>query len=330
MKPIKVFLFVAISIIANPFLSSANAEGDTGQEFDASKIQFDSPYFTRKLTDRSYLITTQLYTILFYVGDKGVFVLDPGGPAELPFVLKAISEVTKLPITAVMYSHSHRDHIVNTRSILATAEKADIKLRIIATDKTAADLKRFTKLGIPDPTEVLATPFDTFMFEDLKVEVDTPEDYMHSPDTSFIYMPSEKIVSLVDVVTPAELPLPGLAEPKDVRAFQAGMKKLLAMDWEYLNGGHFNLGSKDTVAGFLTYADDVVSATEQAFTIAGAKTEYCIPKAPIMTCLVGWSQAVVTEATKILQPKYGHLESFPYLVGSHVEKAMMQRLYHAE
>ena len=280
MKIFKVFFVVAIAVFTNFFLS-VNAEEvkpshthklKPGQEIpDASRLQFDHPYFTRKLSDRSYIVTTQLYTVLFYVGDNGVLVLDPGGPEETPLVLEAIAEVTKLPVTTVMYSHSHRDHIVGTKLILEAAEKAGVSLSIIATDKTKADLQRFTKLGIPDPTKVIATPFDTFAFEGLKVEVQTPEHFLHSPDSSIIYMPSEKIVSVVDIVTPSELPLMAFGENKDVRAFQDGLKKLLEMDWEYLNGGHFNIGSKETVERFLAYANDVESAVDQALVIAGKK-----------------------------------------------------------
>ena len=183
-------LFVLAIVVFTDFFLSVNAEEvkpahthklKPGQDVDASRLQFDHPYFTRKLSDRSYIVTTQLYTVLFYVGDNGVLVLDPGGPAETPYVLEAIAEVTTLPITAVMYSHSHQDHIVGTKLILEAAEKTGVSLSIIATDKTKADLQRFTKLGIPQPTKIIATPFDTFTFEGLKVEVQTPEHFFAFP-----------------------------------------------------------------------------------------------------------------------------------------------------
>lgn len=339
MKICNVFFLVAIAVFTNSFLS-VNAEDvkpshinelKSGQEIaDASRLQFERNYSIRKLSDRSYLVMLQLYNVQFYVGADGVFVLDPGGPAETPFVLEAIAEVTKLPITAVMYSHSHQDHIVGTRLILEAAEKAGVTLRIIATDKTNTDLQRFTKLGIPQPTQVIATPFDTFTFEGLKIEVETPEHFLHSPDSSIIYMPSEKIVTVIDIVTPAELPLISFGRFKDVKAFRDGLVKLLEMDWEYLNGGHFRIGSKKTVEHFLAYLNDVESAVDQGLLNAGKKTDYCGPNKPIMQCLTGWSDKVIAESTKILEPKYGHFESFPALVGSHIEEVMMQRLYHKE
>ena len=50
---------------------------------------------------------------MFYVGEK-VLLFDPVENAGEK-ILKAISEVTKLPVTTIVYSHAHADHISSAR-----------------------------------------------------------------------------------------------------------------------------------------------------------------------------------------------------------------------
>jgi glyoxylase-like metal-dependent hydrolase (beta-lactamase superfamily II) len=59
---------------------------------------------------RAVLVTDGLYNTVFLVSSQGVIAVDP-----LPNLgeryLKAIAEVTDRPITHVIYSHEHTDHI---------------------------------------------------------------------------------------------------------------------------------------------------------------------------------------------------------------------------
>src|SRR4026209_2289231 len=57
-----------------------------------------------------YMITDNGYQSMFMVYDKGVVGVDaPTSYAQ--YSLKGIAEVTDNPITHVIYSHSHNDHI---------------------------------------------------------------------------------------------------------------------------------------------------------------------------------------------------------------------------
>ena len=63
-----------------------------------------------------YMITDNAYQSMFLVYDRGVVVVDapPGYAAHIP---QAIAEVSDKPITHIVYSHSHIDHIGGAKAL---------------------------------------------------------------------------------------------------------------------------------------------------------------------------------------------------------------------
>src|SRR5678815_1111376 len=73
-------------------------------------------YRLQKLGAGLYMITDNAYQSMFMVYEKGVVVVD----APPPFaqnIRRAIAEVTDKPITHLIYSHSHADHIGGTKTL---------------------------------------------------------------------------------------------------------------------------------------------------------------------------------------------------------------------
>jgi hypothetical protein len=68
------------------------------------------PYVLQRLTDRSYFFQRFFYSTTFYVGETGVLLLD-ALEGRGPQLLQAIREVTPLPVTMIVYSHFHVDHV---------------------------------------------------------------------------------------------------------------------------------------------------------------------------------------------------------------------------
>src|SRR5262245_8451208 len=67
-------------------------------------------YLVQQIGDGLYWLTDGAYQTMFMVTDKGVVAVD--APATIGNnYLKAIAEVTKKPVTYVIYSHAHIDHI---------------------------------------------------------------------------------------------------------------------------------------------------------------------------------------------------------------------------
>ena len=90
-----------------------------------------------KLTDRVFFYEGGLYSTVFYVGDAGVLLLD-ALEGQGPGLQAAIAEVTDLPVTSIVYSHNHADHITDA----AVIPEASPDAQIIATEATAAQMER--------------------------------------------------------------------------------------------------------------------------------------------------------------------------------------------
>lgn len=84
------------------------------------------PYILQRLTKRTYWFSSGHYATTFYVGSRGVLLFDPleGHGAQ---ILQAIAEVTKLPVTAVVYSHDHADHIADAAIIRDASARCDVR-----------------------------------------------------------------------------------------------------------------------------------------------------------------------------------------------------------
>ena len=67
-------------------------------------------YLVEEIRDGLYWVTDGSYNTMFLVTDEGVVAVD-APPSIGANYIKAISEVTDKPITYVIYSHSHLDHI---------------------------------------------------------------------------------------------------------------------------------------------------------------------------------------------------------------------------
>ena len=67
-------------------------------------------YLVQQIRDHLYWVTDGGYNTMFLVTDKGVIAVD-APPTLGKNYLKAIAEVTNKPVTYVIYSHAHIDHI---------------------------------------------------------------------------------------------------------------------------------------------------------------------------------------------------------------------------
>jgi glyoxylase-like metal-dependent hydrolase (beta-lactamase superfamily II) len=65
------------------------------------------------------------------------------------------------PVTTIVYSHFHVDHVGDGKFSVDEAQKAGNKLRIVASKETA-DTVAFMKSRLPQPTLVLARLKDSF------------------------------------------------------------------------------------------------------------------------------------------------------------------------
>ena len=86
-------------------------EDAKGPPVDAAK-----GYRLEQLGDGLYMITDNAYQSMFMVYENGVVVVD-APPSYSAHIVKGIREVSNEPITHLVYSHSHVDHIAGAKSL---------------------------------------------------------------------------------------------------------------------------------------------------------------------------------------------------------------------
>ena len=225
-------------------------------------------YLVDEIRDNLYWVTDGVYNTMFLVTDEGVVVVD-APPSIGQNYLKAIAEVTDKPITHVIYSHAHLDHI-------GAAGIFPKNATYIAHQDTAAELKRAISLTKNDS---IIPPIPTITFPNnytLQIGNQTLElsggclvcdyDDNHMPGNLFIYAPNQKTLMLVDVVFPGWVPFVYLAITEDVAGFiEAHDIALNNYDFDTFVGGHLTrLGTRDDVITQQEFVSDLEKAAGKA------------------------------------------------------------------
>jgi glyoxylase-like metal-dependent hydrolase (beta-lactamase superfamily II) len=212
-------------------------------------------YMSQELGDGLYWLTDGTYQTMFLTTGEGVIIVD-APPTMGQNLLNAVASVTDEPITHVIYSHSHGDHI-------GAASLYGPGVIIIAQQETARHLTAKQDPNRPVPTQV----FDDSLTLTLGNQV-LQLDYLgvnHNPGNIFIYAPKQKVLMLVDVVFPGWTPFPDLALAEDVEGFFAAQDQVLTYDFDNFIGGHLTrLGTRADVETQIEYFDDIVVAAGKA------------------------------------------------------------------
>jgi glyoxylase-like metal-dependent hydrolase (beta-lactamase superfamily II) len=185
-------------------------------------------YRLQDLGQGLYMITDNAYQSMFLVYDTGVVVIDapPGYAAHIP---EAIAKVSNKPITHIIYSHSHVDHIAGAKGLGGHPV-------IIAHEETSRLLKRAADPNRPLPTVTFSDGYT------LRVGKQTLElSYHgngHEPGNIFIYAPAQRVLMVVDVVFPGWMPWRRFAVAQDIPGHFAQVEEIRNLDWDTLVGGH--------------------------------------------------------------------------------------------
>lgn len=215
------------------------------------EIPKDKGYFVGEIRDGLYWLTDGAYGTIFLVYANGVIAVDP-----LPTIgsryLKAISEVTDKPVTHVIYSHEHTDHI-------GAADLFPRNAIFIAQKETAAILARRRDPHRPVPTVTFDKDYSLTAGEQTLLL--RYQGINHELGNIFIYAPRQKVLMLVDVVYPGFMPYKNLGIAEDVQGYIRAHTDALVYDFDIFVGGHVNrLGTRKDVETAKQFVDDLSSA----------------------------------------------------------------------
>jgi glyoxylase-like metal-dependent hydrolase (beta-lactamase superfamily II) len=159
-------------------------------------------YLVEEIRDNLYWVTDGSYNTIFLVTDEGVVAVD-APPSIGQNYLKAIAEVTDKPITHVIYSHAHLDHI-------GAAGIFPKNATYIAHQATGSELLLATSLAsnisaIPPVPTVTFPENYIFQLGNQTLELNYYGDN-DMPGNLFIHAPNQKALMLVDGVFPGWVP----------------------------------------------------------------------------------------------------------------------------
>lgn len=215
-----------------------------------------------------YWITEGSHQVMFVTTGKGVIVVD-APPIFGDKISKAITEVTKEPITHLIYTHYHADHISGAYQFpkgiqIISSEEVKTKLQELQS------LKRDAPFGAFVGGKPVALPTKTFKDSlTLTLGNKTLKLYTlkasHTHGDVIVYLPKEKILNSVDFVWAGWIPFDGLGEAEDVYGYMDAQNDLLKYDWDVMVSGHVGrLATKQDVKTNIAYVTDVKYAVMKA------------------------------------------------------------------
>src|SRR4051812_16872182 len=245
--------------------SSNNTNNTAGSALPAAAIGPKTPakgYLVQEIRGGLYWLTDGAYQTMFMVTDKGVVAVDT--PATIGNnYLKAIAEVTTKPVTYVIYSHAHTDHI-------GAAGIFPKNATFIAQQETAAELQSAKSVAknasmVPPIPTVTFTKNYTLQIGNQTLKLDY-YGVNHLPGNIFIYAPKQKVLMLVDIIFPGWVPFPYLAIAKDAAGFiKAHDIALNNYDFDTIVAGHLTrLGTRNDVIVQKEFVSDLEKAAAKA------------------------------------------------------------------
>jgi glyoxylase-like metal-dependent hydrolase (beta-lactamase superfamily II) len=216
-------------------------------------------YVLQRVTERVWWVSRHFYGSLFYVGTRGVLLLDPFlGGADA--TVKAVASVTDLPVTAVVYSHFHADHVGGARRLFELLASAPP--RVIASENTAIWMERFGS-DLPWPTDVLEWPSGSLSFEDVTLRLRGLPRPGHAPDHAVFLLEEERVGHSADLINIDQLPFGGFAGQDPLVLFKPNLEFARSLEFDWFCGGHGNIGEKSDFDFYLTYLDEVAGLVNE-------------------------------------------------------------------
>ncbi|ENO1561419.1 MBL fold metallo-hydrolase [Escherichia coli] len=340
MQGIKIYTILASSLISGSIFAQTEISTANSSTVNASYVEpsaekiispsdklnnlfernMSQPYILQKNGERTYYVQRYFYSTTFYVGDKGVLLFDaPEGRGK--YLLQAIRDVTPLPVTALVYSHYHVDHIGDSPFWNDEAKKEGVNLRIIAS-KATAEKMQFMNSRLPVATQVLSKKDDQFKFEKQTIELHRFVKAGHTDDHSVWLLKQEKVAHSPDLLNPDQLPMMGFAVSDTLVYHDSNLRQVEMLDWKYFIGGHGNIGSHDDFKFQRQFLNDLRDTTikvrkEESFgkfmnKTANNHADFARAQ----------REAIIKKVTEVLRPKYGHMYGYDASMPANIEMAI--------
>ncbi|MET7552091.1 MBL fold metallo-hydrolase [Streptomyces sp. NPDC005500] len=257
----------------------------------------ESGYVVQDLGGGAHFVTQGMINTMFVETKKGVVLVD-ASPFLGDKLLEAIESVTPKPVTHLIYSHAHADHIGAAHLL-----KQD-GLKIISHEITGEFIKEAKHDDRrPLPTETFSGRRKEMDIDGVRFVLDYTGDW-HQADNLFIHLPELKLMGAMDSFTPKSAPFFRLYFSAHVPAYFDAMDQLLEYDYETIVTGHMALpGTPEDVATNREYIRDLRAAASEALRTVDMKEASGAAKVPAhnkQAEIKVWMDAVTARAAELM------------------------------
>ncbi|MEA3371230.1 MAG: MBL fold metallo-hydrolase [Campylobacterota bacterium] len=161
-----------------------------------------------------------------------------------------MKQIKNLPISYVINTHNHDDHW------LGNAYYAEIGVKIIGStafkDEVKVDMTRMQRRISPEAYSKTTQEFPTLFVEGEKIlEIDAKKVHLvsvnqkaHTDSDLFVYIPSEKMVFVGDLVFNDRIPS---IRDGNLKGWMEALDEIRSMDVEYIIGGHGEIVDRSSI-----------------------------------------------------------------------------------
>jgi glyoxylase-like metal-dependent hydrolase (beta-lactamase superfamily II) len=256
----------------------------------------DAGYRVTELGGGAYGITSGLVNTMFLVTKHGVVVVD--APPDLGGkLLTGIEEVTPKPVTHLIYSHAHADHIGSARLLARDG------LKIVAHELTARFIREANDTSRPLPGETFSGTRSELSVGGQRLVLEYTGDW-HQAGNLFIHLPEQKILTAIDSFTVKNAPFFRLLFSARVPAYFDAMDQMLEYDFETVVSGHMALfGTPEDVQTNREYIRDLRASAADALRMVDLREAAAaagVPDNNRQARLKVWMDAVVARAAELM------------------------------
>ena len=257
----------------------------------------ESGYVVQDLGGGAHFVTQGMINTMFVETKNGVVLVD-ASPFLGDKLLEAIESVTPKPVTHLIYSHAHADHIGAAHLLKRNG------LKIISHEITGEFIKEVKNDDRrPLPTETFSGRRKEMDIDGVRFVLDYTGDW-HQAGNLFIHLPELKLMGAMDSFTPKSAPFFRLYFSAHVPAYFDAMDQLLEYDYETIVTGHMALpGTPEDVATNREYIRDLRAAASEALRTVDMKEASAAAKVPAdnkQAEIKVWMDAVTARAAELM------------------------------